>query len=94
MNKQSINVGYSLLLAKRLELRIMKRWMPLNNGYKVCDVGCGMGMLDSIMYRNSFRIYVVDFDEERIKLARIINRGKANDFGAGDADAGPLNSFF
>jgi ubiquinone/menaquinone biosynthesis C-methylase UbiE len=85
-------VGYNLHLTRKLELRTLQRWITFTTDDKVCDIGCGKGILDLIVSRRRLPICGLDLDRENIKLARLINQRTPNDFIMGQSEQLPFKS--
>lgn len=55
--------------------QVICRWQPKNTGYRVCDFGCGTGILAEQLDRLKFRTYACDISQNMIAQARLLSRG-------------------
>ena len=85
-------IGYNLHLTRRLELEILRSWISFTKGERICDIGCGKGILDKIISKKMIAICGLDSDWANVKLARLINENTANDFIKGNSEELPFKS--
>ena len=83
-------LGYGMHLTRRLELKLLQRWVSFEPGEMVCDIGCGKGILDRIVSRCGVAIYGLDADPSNARKAADINAGSRNRFVAGCSEALPF----
>lgn len=83
-------IGYGFHLTRKLELKMLRRWMIFNHDDKVCDVACGKGILDLMLSKKFAMCYGIDFDRENIDLAKLLNQNNSNEFIIGNAEYLPF----
>jgi SAM-dependent methyltransferase len=85
-------IGYSFHMTRRLETRLLQKWIAFDRGDQVCDIACGKGIMD-LMIPKRFAIgYGIDFDRENIHLAKLVNQNNSNEFIIGNAEYLPFKS--
>lgn len=83
-------IGYNLHLIRRLELEILLNWISFTKGERICDIGCGKGILDRIISRKMITVCGLDSDLVNIKLAKRINKNSSNHFIVGHSEEFPF----
>lgn len=83
-------IGYGFHLTRKLESRMLRKWMTFNHDDKVCDVACGKGILDLMLSKKFAMCYGIDFDRENIDLAKLLNQNNSNEFIIGNAEYLPF----
>lgn len=85
-------IGYNLHLTRRLELEMLRSWISFTKGERICNIGCGKGILDKIISKKMIAICGLDSDWANVKLARLINENTENDFIKGNSEELPFKS--
>ena len=85
-------IGYNLHLTRRLELEMLRNWIIFNQGERICDIGCGKGILDKIISKKTIAICGLDSDWANVKLAKRINKNTPNHFIEGHSEELPFKA--
>lgn len=83
-------IGYSFHMTRRLETRLLQKWIAFDRGDRVCDIACGKGILDLMISKRFAICHGIDFDRENIDLAKFLNQNNSNEFIIGNAEYLPF----
>jgi ubiquinone/menaquinone biosynthesis C-methylase UbiE len=89
---KAYKIGYSFHMTRRLDMRLLQKWVAFARGDRVCDIACGKGIMDLMIPQKFATCYGIDFDRENIHLAKLVNQNSSNEFMIGNSEYLPFKS--